>query len=123
MNVEDDVLAVSAAWEDALVSNDAPVIAGFVSDDWVYVGPTGAVPKADIIGWIASGRLVHFSMRKVEPPRVAANGDTAIVTAHKASTGAWDGIPCAADEWISQIYVRRDGRWLCVLSQKCPAAQ
>ena len=82
MNVDADILAVSAAWDDALVANDAPAIASFVSDDWVYVGPTGAVPRADIIGWIRSGRLVHHSMRTVEPPRVATHGDTAIVTAH-----------------------------------------
>jgi ketosteroid isomerase-like protein len=121
MNVDVDVLAASAAWDDALVANDVPAIARFVSDDWVYVGPTGAVPGADIIAWIASGRLIHYSMRTVETPRVATHGDTAIVTAHKASTGAWDGIPYAADEWITEVYVRRDGRWLCVLSQKCSA--
>jgi hypothetical protein len=87
----------------------------------VYVGPTGATPKAAVVDWISSGRLAHYSMRTIEPPRVAIHGDTAIVTAHKASTGAWEGTPYAADEWISEIYVRRDGRWLCVLSQKCPA--
>ena len=25
----------------------------------VHVGPTGAIPKAEIIGWIATGRLAH----------------------------------------------------------------
>ena len=122
MSVEDDILAISAAWDAALVANNAGVVASFMADDWVYVGPTGATPKTDIIGWIASGRLAHHTMQMVSPARVAVHGDTVIVTARKASTGAWEGVAYAADEWISEVYVRRGGKWLCVLSQKCPTA-
>ena len=121
MRVEDDILAVSAAWDDALVANDAAAVASFMADDWVYVGPNGATPKADIIGWIASGRLAHHTMRMVGAARVAVHADTVIVTARKASSGAWEGVGYTADEWISEVYVRKDRHWLCVLSQKCPA--
>ena len=122
MSIEDDILEISAAWDAALVANNAVAVASFMADDWVYVGPTGATPKADIVGWIASGRLAHYTMQIVAPARVAVHGDTAIVTARKASTGAWDGVAYAADEWISEVYVRHDGKWLCVLSQKCSTA-
>ena len=122
MSIEDDILEISAAWDAALVANNAVAVASFMADDWVYVGPTGATPKADIVGWIASGRLAHHTMQMVAPARVAVHGDTAIVTARKASTGAWDGVAYAADEWISEVYVRHDGKWLCVLSQKCSTA-
>ena len=121
MSIATDVLAVEAAWDAALVANDAEAFASYVTDDWVYVGPTGATPRADVIGWIATGRLAHHTMRTTGSPRVAVHGDTVIVTAHKVSTGAWDGVAYAADEWISDVYVRRRGRWLCILSQKCPA--
>jgi ketosteroid isomerase-like protein len=121
MSVEADVLAVAAAWDAALVANDATAVAGFVTDDWVYVGPAGATRKGDIVGWIASGKLAHHTMRTIGPPRLAAYGDTVIMTARKASTGAWDGVAYTADEWISDVFVRLSGRWLCVLSQKCPA--
>jgi ketosteroid isomerase-like protein len=121
MNVDAEVLAVAAAWDAALVANDATAAARFVTDDWVYVGPNGATSKADIIGWIESGRLAHNTMRTIAPTRLAVFGDTAIVSARKASTGAWDGVAYAADEWISEVFVWQTGRWLCVLSQKCPA--
>ena len=121
MTVEDEILAVSAAWDDALVANDDAAVARFMADEWVYVGPNGATPKADIVGWIAAGRLAHHTMRLVGAPRVGVYGETAVVTARKASTGAWEGAAYAADEWISEVYVRKDGRWRCVLSQKCPA--
>lgn len=123
MAVEKEILAVSAAWDMALIGNDASLIADFMTEDWVYVGPDGATPKADIIGWIASGRLVHHSMTVVGTARVAVAGDTVLVTARKASSGSWDGAQYTADEWISEVYVRTGGRWRCALSQKTEAAR
>jgi ketosteroid isomerase-like protein len=122
VSIEDDVRGVSAAWDDALVRNDADAVASFMADDWVFVSPDGITPKADIIGWIAAGRLAHHSMTVVGDDRVARAGDTVVVTARKASSGTWDGVPYTADEWISEVYVHADGRWLCVISHKAPVA-
>ena len=121
MGVEDEVRAVAAAWDEALVGNDAPMVARFMTDDWVYVGADGITSRADIIGWITTGRLTHRSMDVVGADRVAAVGDSVLVTARKASSGTWDGVEYAADEWISEVYVRVDGRWRCALSHKTPA--
>jgi ketosteroid isomerase-like protein len=118
MSVESELLAVSADWDAALVANDAAAVAGFMADDWVYVGPEGPTPKTELIGWIETGRLAHHTMVTIGKPRVAAHRDTAIVTARKASSGTWDGVPYTADEWISEVFVRRSGRWTCVLSHK-----
>jgi ketosteroid isomerase-like protein len=121
VDVEAEVMAVGAAWDAALVANDANAFAGFVTDDWVYVGPTGPVPRSDVVGWIASGTLVHHTMHTIGTPRVAVHDEVVIVTARRASTGAWEGRPYAADEWISEVFVRQDGTWRSAMSQKCPA--
>jgi ketosteroid isomerase-like protein len=114
---------LSAAWDAALVANDAAAVARFMADEWVFVSPDGITPKADIVGWIASGRLVHHSMEVVGSERIVVHGDTAILTARKASTGSWDGVPYSADEWLNEVYMRQaGGNWLCVLSHKCDAA-
>ena len=122
MTVEVEVRAISAAWDEALINNDAPLIAEFMTDDWVYVGPTGPTAKADIIGWIASGRLAHHSMTVVGVDRVTRAGDAVLLTSRKASSGVWDGVPYTADEWITEVYVRTDGTWRCKLSQKTAVA-
>lgn len=121
MNVDEAVLATAAAMDAALVTNNAAAIDDFMTDDWVYVGPTGPTPKADLIGWIATGRLAHHTMQTIGRPRVALYDGVVIVTARRASSGAWDGVPYTADEWISDVYLPQDGRWRCALSQKCPA--
>jgi ketosteroid isomerase-like protein len=120
MTVEEDVLAVGEAWDAALVANDAAAFTEFVTDDWVYIDSKGATTKAALVGWIRTGRLAHHTMRTVGEPRVAIHGDTAIVTARKASSGTWDGVAYTADEWITAVFVREGERWLCALSQKSP---
>ena len=122
MTVEAEVRAVSAAWDDALVGNDAAQVAAFMTDDWVYVGREGPTAKADLVGWIASGRLAHHTMTVVGEDRVMPAGDTVLVTARKASSGRWDGTPYTADEWITEVYVQVDGSWRCALSHKTSVA-
>lgn len=117
---EHDVLARSVAWDAALLRNDAALVGGFMTDDWVYVSPTGITPKDDIIGWIASGRLVHRTMETVGRPRVVKIADTVLCTARKLSAGLWDGAEYVADELISEVYVRADRTWRCAFSQKSP---
>src|SRR6266508_5800337 len=120
MNVEAEILGVSAAWDAVLVTNDPDGVAGYMTDDWVYVAPDGITTKAELISWIASGRLAHHSMETIGQHRVAVHGDTVVVTARKASTGSWERVPYRADEWISEVFVRQDGRWRSALSHKAP---
>lgn len=123
MTAEDEVRAFSAVRDEALTGNDAALIASQMTDDWVYIGPDGITPKSDIIGWIASGRLAHHSMTTVGAERVVRAGDTVLVSARRASSGTWDGVPYTADEWISDVYVRSGGGWLCAFSQKSPVGE
>jgi len=118
MTPEDEVRAVSAAFDEVLVGNDATAVASYLTDDWVYVGPDGMVPKSDLINWIASGKLAHHTMTAVGPERLTRVGDTFILTARKASSGSWDGTPYTTEEWITDVYVRKNAQWRCAFTQK-----
>ncbi|GAB3662177.1 nuclear transport factor 2 family protein [Glycomyces tarimensis] len=122
MTVESEVRAISAAWDTALIANDVHLLAGFMTDDWVLVGPEGPATKAEVVGWIDSGRLVHHTMTAVDEGRLARAGDALLMTTRKLSSGLWEGSPYAADEWISEVYVPAGGSWRCVFSQKTAAA-
>jgi uncharacterized protein (TIGR02246 family) len=120
MGSEDDVRALSTQWDEALLANDPERMASFMTDDWVYVGPDGVTPKADIIGWIASGRLRHDRMTSVGSDHMVHAGSTIVLTVRKTSAGTWEGSPYSADEWITEVYVRTADGWRCALSQKTP---
>lgn len=113
---EADLLALAEEWRRAIVANDADRMAGFVTDDWVVVDASGVSPGTRLLGLVASGALTHSAMAAVGPTRVRVLGDTALLTARLTSTAHHEGHRYDADEWTTDVYVLRDGRWRCALT-------
>jgi hypothetical protein len=119
MTVEEEARAALAAADAVLVRNDADLIAAGLDDGWVYVDADGITTKAELIGWIRSGRLAHFTMETVGDERVARVGDAVVITARRRSTGAWEGTPYGVEEWITAVFARgTDGVWRAGFAQK-----
>jgi ketosteroid isomerase-like protein len=114
--VEAELVAVADAWAAAIVANDADAIAGFMADDWVIVSASGISPAAEFLAVVRSGELTHSAMTRVSEPRIRVHGDTAVLTARVTNTAHHAGNRYDADEWTTDVFVRREGRWRCVLS-------
>ncbi|WP_344119787.1 nuclear transport factor 2 family protein [Kocuria aegyptia] len=114
--MEAELLAVARNWAEAIVANDADRIAAFVTQDWVLVADAGVSPGQEFLALIASGELTHSSMDVVGPTRVRVLGATAILTARGANTAHYRGQQFEADEWTTDVFVRRNGRWACELT-------
>jgi uncharacterized protein (TIGR02246 family) len=107
--------AVSAAWDQAIVSNDAQAIGQCMAEDWVIISERGATKKADFLAVVASGDLTHEHF-KGDIHSVQLFGDTAVLTGRVENNGHYKGRPFRSDEWTTDVYVKRNGRWLCVHS-------
>lgn len=107
--------AVSAAWEQAMVSNDADEIGRFMADDWVIVSERGATKKNDFLAVVASGDLTHETF-KGEIISVRQYGEAAVLTGRVRNNGHYKGRPFSSDEWTTDVFVKRTARWLCVHS-------
>jgi ketosteroid isomerase-like protein len=93
-----------------------------MGDDWVLVTPeAGVIPRERILHVIEVGDLAHDTMSK-DIGRVRVYGDLAVVTARGRNTGRFRGQPIAADEWVTDVYRKVDGRWVCVLTHLTPVA-
>lgn len=117
-----ELVAIADNWYTAISSNDAERIAGVMADDWVLVSESGVSSKAQFMGFVTSGELTHSAMDRVSGARVRIYGDTAVFTARVTNTAHFGGRRFDADEWTSDMFVRRDGHWLCVLSHITAAA-
>lgn len=111
-----ELVAICDDWYEAIVSNDAERIAAFMADDWVIVSESGISPKSQFLGFVRSGELTHSAMDRAGGARVRVYGDTAVFTARVTNTAHYGGQRFEADEWTSDMFVRRDDRWLCVLT-------
>ena len=113
---ETELLALAAAWAEAIVTNDASRIAAFVTDDWVLVSESGVSPGREFLALVESGRLTHSAMAAIGDTRIRVWGNTAVLTARVANTAHYLGRRFDADEWTTDVFVRQDGRWLCAVS-------
>jgi ketosteroid isomerase-like protein len=119
---EQALVDAEAAFNRAMISNDPAKIRECISADWILVTPErGPIPGATVLDAIASGTLVHDTMTK-QSRVVRALGDTGFVTGRGHNTGWFRGDPISADERITDIYRRVEGRWLCELTHLTPAA-
>ena len=114
--IKKEIERVSAEWEEAMIANDAEAIGGFMADEWVIVGDTGTTTKEQFLSVVASGDLTHEAFEG-EIVSVKQYGDTAVVTGRVRNNGNWRGDAFSADEWTTDVFVKTDGRWLCVHSQ------
>lgn len=112
-----DLLAALAhAWAAAMVSNDPARIADFMADDWVIVSESGISTKAQFLSYVESGDLIHSAFQLVGEPRIQVYGDSAVLTVRVTNTAHYKGERFDADEWTTDVFVRREDCWRCVLS-------
>jgi uncharacterized protein (TIGR02246 family) len=116
------LLAMADEWAAAIVSDDAHRIAAFMAEDWVIVSASGIESRERFLALVESGALSHSAMARASEARIKVYGDVAVYTARVTNTAHYQGQRFDADEWTTDVFVRRDGRWLCVLSHITPAA-
>lgn len=113
--------AVEENFNQAVISNDIAKISACISDDWILVTPeAGPVPKEKFLQAVEQGILSHDSMTK-DIHSVRVYGEVAVVTGRGRNTGKFKGTPISADEWVTDVYVKTGGRYVCVLTHLTPA--
>jgi ketosteroid isomerase-like protein len=115
--MEEELLKVEKEFLDAIAKNDLEAIERFVTDDWIIINADGGIiDRERFLGVIKSGALTH-EMMESEDIRVRVYGDSAVVTALTRSKGKFMGQEFTTHERSTDVFVRRDGQWRCVLTQ------
>jgi len=113
---EEELLKIEKAFADAIVKNDLEGIERLVAGDWIIIDPNGeTVDRARFLEVIKSGALTH-DMMESEDFRVRVYADAAVVTAITSTKGKFMGQEFSTQERATDVFVRRDGRWQCVLT-------
>ncbi len=107
----------------AVISNDVEQIKECITEDWILVDAQGGIiPQERFFDVLKQGSLSHTAMTK-EVLRVKVYGNIALVTGRGQNTGTWQGKPMEADEWITDVYKKENGRWFCVLTHLTPVKE
>ena len=115
-HVEEELLKIENEFAEAIVRNDLEGIGRLVADDWIIIEPDGGiVDRARFFEVIKSGALTH-EMMESEDLRVRVYGDCAVVTAITRTKGKFMRQEFSTQERATDVFVKRDGRWQCVLT-------
>jgi len=115
-HLEEELLKIENEFAEAIVRNDLEGIGRLVADDWIIIEPDGGiVDRARFFDVIKSGALTH-EMMESEDLRVRVYGDSAVVTAITRTKGKFMRQEFSTQERATDVFVKRDGRWQCVLT-------
>jgi len=113
---EQELLKVEKEFAKAIVKNDLEGIERLVAVDWIIVDPDGEiVERARFFEVIKSGAMTHDAMES-EDFRIRVYGDSAVVTGITRTKGKFMGQEFSTKERATDVFVKRDGRWQCVLT-------
>src|SRR3954447_11738618 len=116
MMAEEELLKLENEFAEAIVSNNPEDIGRLLRDDWVIIGADGEIiDRARFFEVIKSGALTH-DMMESEDFRIRVYGDSAVVTAITRTKGKFMEQEFSTQERATDVFVKRDGRWQCVLT-------
>ena len=120
---EQELLTLEKAFGEAIVKNDVEGIGRIVTDDWIIIDPNGEiVDRVRFLDVIKSGALTHDIMES-EDLRVRVYGDSAVVTAITSTKGKFMGQEFSTRERATDVFIKRDRRWQCVLTHLTKVAK
>ena len=115
-DVEEELLKLEKELENAIVQNDPEAIERFVAADWIIIDPDGQIVNSKrFFEAIKSGALTH-EMMDSEDLHVRVYGDSALVTGLTRTKGKFMGHDFSTQERATDVFVKREGRWQCVLT-------
>jgi ketosteroid isomerase-like protein len=118
--MEEELVKLEEEFANAIVKNDPEGIGRLVTDDWIIINADGGIiDKERFLGVIKSGALTH-EMMESDDMRIRVYGDSAVVSALTRSKGKFMGQEFTTHERSTDVFVRRDGQWRCVLTQITP---
>ena len=121
--MEEELLKLEKAFGEAIVKNDVEGVERIVTDDWIIIDPNGEiVDRARFFEVIKSGALTHDIMES-EDLRVRVYGDSAVVTAITSTKGKFMGQEFSTRERATDVFIKRDRRWQCVLTHLTKVAK
>src|SRR5215211_287500 len=115
-DVEEELLKLEKAFAEAILKNDVEGIGRLVTDDWIIIDPNGEIiNRARFFEVIKSGALTHDVMES-EDFLVRIYADSAVVTGVTRTKGKFMGQEFSTRERATDVFVKLDGRWQCVLT-------
>jgi len=101
---------------DCLKTGDYAQFAGLLAEDAVFVDAHGSANKDAVVRNTKDFRLQEYTIE--DPAFVRISKDSALMTYKITETGVSHGRAFSATVYVSALWAKRNGKWLCLFSQE-----
>lgn len=112
---QDELIELQNAWMDAWRRGDEPRLREIIGDEFTLTSARSdrLMDKSEWLALATGGRVVaeSFDYRDF---RVQPYGEVAIVKSRMRQKATVDGAPWDAEFMLTDVWIRRDGRWQVV---------
>jgi hypothetical protein len=113
------IVAQERAGLDALKTGDLTVFGASTADDAIFVDAHGPATKAEVMEHTAESRLHDYTMADVK--FIPLSADSGLIVYSLTESGASHGKEFTARVYVSSLWLKRDGKWLCEFSHETGA--
>jgi ketosteroid isomerase-like protein len=122
-NLKDEVLKVDEERNQALQKGDVGALDRIYADDLVFTNARGeSLTKAQHLADIKA-RTLSFRSFAHSDVQVRIHENTGVLTGISTSAVDYKGTVSSSPRRFLNVYVKQDGRWLCVAHFETPAAK
>ena len=109
--MEQELTRLSDEWMRAVWEKDDAALNRLMTDDFVLLTPGSSTKKQNRPDWLTATRSAGTGECAYSNVFVQSMGDLAIMAAELTCKGDYHGIGLEANSVVSDVWVRREGRW------------
>jgi ketosteroid isomerase-like protein len=117
--LREQIVAHERAGLDSLKTGDLAAFAASTADDAVFVDAQGPASKAEVVEHTANFRLHEYTMSDVRFVPISA--DSGLIAYTLSESGTSHGKEFTARVYVSALWLKRAGKWMCAFSQETAA--
>lgn len=114
--MEQQIVSKEREGLDALKTGNLELFGNLTADDAVLVDAHGPATKAEVLEHVAGFRLVDYTIDDVRFVAIAA--ESGLITYKISEKGVSHGKEFTAQVYVSSIWTKRKGNWVCLFSQE-----
>ena len=104
---------------DSLKAGNLELFGNLLADDAVFVDAQGPASKAQVVKNVAEFRLLEYSMEDVR--FVPVSEESGLIAYKVTEKGVSHGREFTAQVYISAVWTKHRGKWICLFSQETAA--
>ncbi len=111
---QSELLRLEKTGAAAIISADLKALGEFFSADWKIVDSDASMMEREQLFKAMKDGVLTFASYEQSELEVRIYGDAAVVIGTGKSKGAWNGESFKSHERFTDVFIRREGKWLCV---------